>query len=46
MVDAIKTAGGKNIKLTLYRGVGHNSWTKAYNNPEIYKWFLSHKRAE
>ena len=46
MVDAVKTAGGKKIKLTLYGGVGHNSWTKAYNDPEIYKWLLSHKRAK
>ena len=42
MVEAIKKAGGKKVKLTLYPGVGHNSWTKAYNDKEIYKWLLSH----
>ncbi|MBL7221173.1 MAG: DUF1080 domain-containing protein [Phycisphaerae bacterium] len=46
MVDAIKTAGGTKAKLTIYPGDGHNSWTKTYNNPEIYKWFLSHKRTK
>ncbi|MCM8526127.1 MAG: prolyl oligopeptidase family serine peptidase [Lentisphaeraceae bacterium] len=43
MVDAIKKAGG-NVKFTIYPGVGHDSWTATYNNPELYKWFLSHKK--
>ncbi len=43
MVDAIKAAKG-NVKFTVYPGVGHNSWSKTYSNPELYKWFLSHKR--
>jgi predicted peptidase len=44
MVNAIKTAGGTKVKLTIYPGIGHNSWTKTYNNPEIYKWLLKHRR--
>ena len=43
MVDAIKAAKG-NVKFTVYPGVGHNSWSKTYSNPELYKWYLSHKR--
>ena len=43
MVDAIKKAGG-NIKFTVYPGVGHDSWTKTYDNPELYQWFLSHSK--
>ena len=43
MVDAIKKAGGKKVKLTVYPNAGHNSWTKTYANPEIYKWLLKHK---
>ena len=43
MVNAIKKAGG-NAKLTTYKGVGHNSWTRAYNDKELYKWFLSHSK--
>jgi len=46
MVDAIKKAGGTKVKLTVYPEAGHNSWTKTYNNPEIYKWLLSHRRAK
>ena len=43
MVEAIKKAGG-NVTYTEYPGVGHNSWNKAYDNPKLYEWFLSHKR--
>ena len=41
--EAIKKAGGSKCKLTIYPGVGHDAWTRTYNNPELYKWFLSHK---
>ena len=43
MVDAIKKSGG-NVKFTIYPGVGHDSWTKTYDNPELYKWLLSHTK--
>lgn len=43
MVDALKERGG-NAKLTVYPEAGHDSWTKTYDNPELYKWLLSHKR--
>jgi predicted peptidase len=43
-VDAIKALGG-NIQSTIYPGVGHNSWTQTYNNPELYAWFLRQKRS-
>jgi len=45
MVDAVNRAGG-NAKLTIYPGVGHNSWTEAYNNDELYQWFLSHSKKQ
>ena len=44
VVDAIKEAGGKKVKFTIYEGVGHNSWTETYANQELYEWFLQHKR--
>jgi predicted esterase len=44
MVDAVKKAGGTKIKLTVYPGVRHNSWTKTYANPDMYKWLLTHRR--
>jgi predicted peptidase len=43
MVEAIKAAGG-DIKFTVYPEAGHVSWTETYNNPELYKWLLDHKR--
>ena len=39
MIDAIKAAGG-NPKFTIYPGVGHNSWDKAYQEEKLYEWFL------
>lgn len=44
MVDALKKAGG-NVKLTIYPGVGHDSWTRSYDNPDLYKWLLAQRRA-
>jgi predicted peptidase len=44
MVEAIKAAGGTHVRLTEYPGVGHNSWDKAYNDPEAIAWLLSQKR--
>jgi predicted peptidase len=43
MVNALEACGG-DVKFTVYPGVGHDSWTQTYNNPELYQWFLSHKR--
>jgi len=34
----------KEIKLTIYEGVGHNSWDATYSNDQIYDWLLSHKK--
>jgi predicted peptidase len=39
MNDALKAAGG-NVKYTEYEKVGHNSWDKAYAEPELMKWML------
>ncbi|RAJ00640.1 dienelactone hydrolase family protein [Paenibacillus pabuli] len=30
------------VKLTIYPEGGHDAWTETYENPELYKWFLSH----
>lgn len=43
MIDALKAAGG-NPKFTIYPGVGHNSWDKAYREEKLYDWFLEHVR--
>jgi len=44
MVDALKKAGDREVKFTHYPKVGHDSWVKAYDDPELYQWLLSHKR--
>ncbi|HXU75579.1 MAG TPA: prolyl oligopeptidase family serine peptidase [Methylomirabilota bacterium] len=44
MVDALKKVGVTEVKLTVYPEAGHNSWTETYNNPELYKWLLEHRR--
>ena len=43
IVAALKAAGG-NPKYTEYPGVGHNSWEKAYNEPELVEWLFSQRR--
>ncbi len=43
MNDALKAAGSS-VKYTEYEGVGHNSWDKAYAEPEFMKWLLSQSR--
>ncbi len=44
MVDAIQEAGGEKVKLTVYEGVGHNSWSRAYNDPQLWIWLGMQKR--
>ncbi|GIX04826.1 MAG: hypothetical protein KatS3mg114_0695 [Planctomycetaceae bacterium] len=41
VVRAMRMAGGQ-PKFTVYSGVGHDSWTATYDNPEIYQWLLQH----
>jgi predicted peptidase len=43
MADALKKAGG-NVKLTIYPGVGHDSWTQTYDDPALWEWLFSQKR--
>jgi predicted peptidase len=33
---------GDQVRYTEYRGVGHNSWDRAYSDPEVFRWLLSH----
>jgi dienelactone hydrolase/prenyltransferase beta subunit len=43
MVVALREAG-QGAKLTEYRGVGHNSWDRAYSDPALIAWMLNQKR--
>ena len=45
MVKALKSKGARNVKFTSYPNQGHGrTFGLALNNPELYKWFLSHSR--
>ncbi|BDS07753.1 hypothetical protein NT6N_27930 [Oceaniferula spumae] len=43
MVKALKKAGAT-PKYTEYPGVGHNSWSQTYRNPEVWAWMFSQKK--
>jgi predicted peptidase len=43
MIKAIQEAGG-NPKYTEYPGIGHQSWIKAYSDPELFIWLFSQKK--
>ena len=43
LVRALRRAGG-HPKLTIYRDVGHDSWTRTYDNPALYRWLLRQSR--
>ena len=43
MIEALKRMGN-DAKLTIFPEAGHDSWTTAYNDPELYDWFLKHQR--
>ena len=52
-INAINANGaGSDAKLTVYEGVSHNSWGRAYNTtyayhqPNLYEWLLSHTKEE
>lgn len=43
MVNAIEAAGGK-VKYTEYPNVNHNSWDRAFAEPDLLPWLFQHKR--
>jgi len=43
MHDVLKRIGGK-VQLTLYPEAGHDSWTAAYNDEELWAWLFAQKR--
>ncbi|MEO6246430.1 MAG: prolyl oligopeptidase family serine peptidase, partial [Opitutaceae bacterium] len=45
MIAAVKkVSGNNNVRLTVYPEAGHDSWTETYDNPELYRWSLQHRR--
>lgn len=45
MFDALKDAGS-DAKLTLYPGVGHNSWTRTYADEEVIRWLFAQTKSD
>lgn len=45
MVDALKAAGG-NVEFTIYPGVGHDSWTKTYDDAKVWEWMGKQKKGK
>jgi predicted peptidase len=46
MVKALKGVGAKEVKFSRYPDAAHDSWTEAYNNPEVWRWMLDRKRRD
>jgi len=43
IVDAAR-ACGVDVRYTVYPGGNHNAWDATYANPDLYQWFLDHKK--
>ena len=41
MFNALKANGG-HVRLWIYQGLHHDSWARAYNEPELPRWLLAH----
>ncbi|WP_051049937.1 carboxylesterase family protein, partial [Nafulsella turpanensis] len=42
-VNAVREAGGS-VRYTEYTNVRHNTWNKAYTEPDFFEWMLSHTK--
>ena len=45
MVAALKAVGGE-VRYSEYEGVNHGSWDRAYAEPQLVPWLLSHRLGE
>ena len=45
MVNALIKAQADELKFSKYPDAAHDSWTKAYNNVEVWQWMLQIRRA-
>jgi len=41
-VEALRAAGGQ-PRYTVYADADHDAWSRAYADPELYQWLLSHR---
>jgi predicted peptidase len=45
-VNRLRGDGNELVKLTLYPDLKHGIWDETYGNPELYRWFLMHRRSD
>lgn len=43
MVKRLRSVGNE-VKYTIYPFANHDSWTKTYNNPNVYSWLLKQQK--
>jgi predicted peptidase len=43
-MNAALRAAGSTVQYTEYEGVGHNSWDRAYAEPELWRWLFEQRR--
>lgn len=43
LYTALKSEGG-HVRLWVYQGLKHDCWTRAFNEPELPRWLLAHRR--
>jgi predicted peptidase len=44
LIEVMKSRGAQNVKLTIYPGVKHDSWTQTYDDPAVWEWLFAQKR--
>jgi predicted peptidase len=44
LTDMMKARGAQNVKVTIYPGVAHDSWTQTYDDPAVWEWLFAQKR--
>ncbi len=43
LYSALKTSGGR-VRFWIYQGLKHDSWSRAFGEPELPRWLLTHRR--
>ena len=44
LVAHLKQSGNKRVRWIEYPGVGHDSWSRTYNDPQLYQWLFEQMR--
>ncbi len=45
LVERLRACGG-DVRVTIYPGVGHDSWTQTYADPQLFAWLLAQRRGQ